>query len=143
MPATGSVASSTIAQPVGSQTKPSVLTRSLIGIRQLFFTSNDLADPEKLYQVIARLQSNLIAAIRPLAENPTLAGVLVTGVVFVGGDTQLVSHGLGRAFAGFYCVDAAGTSWAGKRVASPTGTTAAQMIALTNPTAGTYSFWVF
>ncbi len=143
MPATGSVASSTIAQPVGSQTKPSVITRSLIGIRQLFFTSKDLADPTKLYQVISRLQSNLVAAIRPLSENPTLAGNLLTGLSFTGGTALNISHGLGRPFVGFYCVDVVGAAWAGQRVALPPGVTSKQMIAIQTANTCTASLWVF
>src|SRR5271167_592532 len=91
----GSAASSAIAVPVGSQSRGSVLTRAAQGIKKIFFTAADIAVPERLYQVLYQLQQNLLTALYPLAENPSLGAVYFPGITFVPGVPQTFRHGLG------------------------------------------------
>lgn len=141
--AQSSAASSTIAQPVGSQTRASILTRALQGVARVFFTAKDLEVPDRLYQVIHQLQSNLLLALRPLAENPTLGGNLLKGIVFTGGQTLYLAHGLGRAYRGWYVVRAQGAAASLVEAALPAGTTSDRIIGLTSANAGTYDVMVF
>jgi hypothetical protein len=143
MPGTGHVASSTVTAPVGSQAQGSILSRAELAVRQAFFTSDDMKSPERLYQVLRILQQNISSALRQLAQNPTLGGTLQRGLVFVGGTPLPINHGLGRAYAGFFCVRAQGAVWAGVEVALPAGVTAAQQIVLTTASSGTFDLVIF
>lgn len=98
---TGHVASTTTAQPVGSQSRPSLFTRLSSALRQAFFNSADLEDPKKLYEVLHQLQSNLGFAVRGLASNPLASGTHLTGLPFKNGVPLLIPHGLGRPYLGY------------------------------------------
>lgn len=107
----GRAGSSTIVQPsagqaAGAQVSPVLgktqqLARSLIAVRKQFFTAKDLADPQRLYQVLYQMQQGTTTALHALGSNPMSAGVMLAGVVFTAGQTQYLSHGLGRAYTGW------------------------------------------
>jgi hypothetical protein len=136
--------STIVTQPVGSQTAPTVVQRALINIRKLFFTSKDLQDPERLYQVIHQHQQAVVSALNALGTCPLSVGVLIKGLVWAPGETKYLNHGLGRPFQGYICVGSHGPNvWAGVYDAQPVGTTTAQVIPLVQPTAGTFDLWIF
>jgi hypothetical protein len=140
---TGKASSSVIAQPVGTQTKPSILSRTAQGLRGVSFTSEDLKDPAKLYKVLYDITANARAAIHGLSQNPLLQGNAVTGITFTGGQTVVINHGLGRAYNGYHPINDNGNIWSGKIGALPSGVTSSQCIALTSTNAGTFDFWIF
>jgi len=137
------VATSTVTQPVGSQAKPSVLTRAALAIRQLQFTGDDLKESSRLYRVLNDLHSAVSSALQSLASNPTLSGVLLSGEVFTGGQTRTLTHGLGRAFRGWYVVRAQGGVAAFVEAGLPAGMTPTQGLSLTSTNAGTFDLFVF
>lgn len=142
MPASNA-GSSTIVQPVGSQSKPTILTRALQGLRKTFFTGSDLQNPQQLHKVLTDLQTNTALAVKPLAENPLLSGTRVAGVAFTSGQTRTLNHGLGRAYQGYHTVNDSGVNWTGFVANNPSGVSKDQCITLTSPTTGTWDFWVF
>lgn len=143
MSAVGNAASSTIAQPVGSQTKPTILSRAAVALRGVFFTSADLQKPDRLYQVISALQTNVASVVRSLASNVTLSSVRLSGNVFWSGQTVLINHGLGRPYLGWYVVRAQGGAASFVEAALPPGVDTSQAIAITSANAGTFDLIVF
>lgn len=107
----GRAGSSTILQPQSGQapgaavgaslTKTTPVARALIASRQAFFTAKDLQKPERLHQVIYQQGQATQTALHALSSNPMAAGVLLPGLVFTAGQTQYISHGLGRAYSGW------------------------------------------
>lgn len=135
--------SSTIVQPVGSQTAARTSTRSGLPVRQVTFTADEVADPKKLAQLLTQLNHNLYKSLQTLGTNITLQGNIVQGLVFSGGQTLFVAHGLGRAYQGAYAVRAQGNPPLFVEAALPKGATPAQLIGLTSTNAGTYDILVF
>jgi hypothetical protein len=138
--------SSTVVQPSAAQGKATVISRSMQGIKQVFFTSSDLKDPDKLYQVVSKLQDFIRQALRPLTTCPLLVGNLLANQSLTGGTTAYLNHGLGRPPVGVIVVAGptrdindtiAGT------LALPAQVTASQQVGVQSATSGTYSFWVF
>jgi hypothetical protein len=149
MPATSRGASSTIAQPVGSQTRPTILTRSAIAVREMFFTSADLQKPDKLYQVIHAIQQNLSKALRVLGSNPMLSGIAITGQSCTASTQVNIAHGLGRPYRGFIVTGAQHGSYAQFEEVVPgdngypPGLSKSTYLVLFPGNTGTFDFWVF
>jgi hypothetical protein len=142
--AIGRASSSTVIQPVGSQTATTVLTKALLGLKQIYFTSETVKSAERLYWVLRAIQNNVADAFGPLARNPMLAGNLIEGLAFTGGTPRGVTHGLGRApTPGIICTKAVGGGWQGQIATQPAGVTTAQQLWLTNPSSGTFDLWIF
>ena len=139
----GAGASSIITQPVGSQTAPTVMQRALFAIRKVFFTSADLQEPDKLYQVIRQIDDGVTTALRSVSTSPILNGNLLRGVVFQMGQTIYLNHGLGRVYIGVIATQAIGNPWLYTIAALPMGVTGSQVIPLTSVNAGTYDLWIF
>lgn len=143
---TSSAGSSTITQPVGSQTAPTIVTKAANALRQIFFTASDLADPNKLYQVLQRFNASLTAALTVLGQNPLQNGNLILGVAIGNGAQAVIMHGLGRPYVGYLMVNDHGVS--GGSIFNigtlPPGVTTSQAIALVNESsASVFDFWVF
>lgn len=106
----GHVATSSIAQPVGSQTRPTILSRASVALQKLFFTAASIENPDGLYRVLHLMQQNVALVVRVLASNPTLSCNVLTGESFSSGATRVIPHGLGRAYHGFYPLNAQGAA---------------------------------
>lgn len=144
--ATGPFASgggSTITQPVGAQTKPTISQRPLTSVRRQRFTSADLQDPERLYQVIADMSNALANAQHQLAQLPIGAGNLLTGWTFTPGQTQYLGHGLGRAWRGWIVTRAQTNAASIKEAPYPSAVTSALVLPLVSANAGVYDFYIF
>lgn len=139
----GSAGSSTVVQPVGPQTKPTILTRAREALTRVQFTVQSLTSPEELFRVLSAIQTNVAAALRPLAEDPGASSVYLRGIVFAAGQTLYLSHGLGRAYAGWQVTRALGAAASFVEAALPTGVTSALILPLTSANAGTYDLRVF
>ena len=138
----GPAGSTTIALPTAGTTT-TLTSRALVALQKVFFTAESISDPQRLYKVLYDIQRFASLAIRPLGENPLSFGNPIGPVAMVSGTTQLLSHRLGRAYQGWYCVRAQGTSWVGVEAALPAGASASQIIALKPGSTGTYSFLVW
>jgi hypothetical protein len=88
------------ASTLAANAKQKVLTAAQTGLQKIFFTSADLQDPNRLYQVISKLRDFITQALQPLRSCPILTGNLVQAQKFSPGGTTLVQHGLGRPFVG-------------------------------------------
>lgn len=140
--------SAVVAQPVGSQTKPTILARVALSVREMFFTSADLQKPDRLYQVIHQVQQNLSKALRVLGSNRQLSGNEITGITCTAGTQFIVSHGLGRPYVGFYATYAHGapaqfTVILPSDVGYPPGVTTSQVLVLVTGNTGTYNLWIY
>lgn len=135
--------SSTIVEPVGSQTAVTVISRAATALRQLLFSAEDVKTPETLYRVLTAIQRNVLSAFTPIAQNPTVQGVLLSGVTFTGAVDITINHGLGRAYQGYYAVADSGVHWTGFSKANPPGVGTDKCITLHAGGAGTWSFWVY
>lgn len=138
-----SVATSTIAQPVGSQTRPTILTRSLVALRQVSFNADSLSTPQQLYAVIHALQQNVLRVVRVLAANPLLGANHLTGWTFTANQTQNIPHRLGRPWQGYIVCRAQVNPASFIDAPYPPGTNSSQLLPLTSANAGTYDFLVF
>lgn len=137
----GPAGSTTIAlSPTGGT---SLTSRALVALQRVFFTEADVASPQRLYQILYDLQRYISLAIRPLSENPLTFGNIIGPVSMTSGFAQLIPHRLGRAYQGFLCVRAQGASWVGYEAGLPAGATAAQFIAISPGSTGTYTFLVW
>jgi hypothetical protein len=141
-------ASSTAVQPVGSQSRPTILTRSALAVREMFFTSVDLQKPDRLYQVVHAIQQNLSKALRLLGSNPMISGNQIAGVVCVGGTQFNLAHGLGRPYQGFLVTSANQGFPSFSEIVPgqggyPSGATKATFLVLAPANSGTFSFWVY
>lgn len=134
---------STIVQPVGSQTKPTIVQHALESLRRIFFTSKDLQDPERLYQVVYQIQTNVGRVLRILAQSPIGGGNRITGLVFTAGQTLYVQHGLGHDWSGYFCTRAQGGYPAFQEAALPASTTKTQVLPITAQNAGTFDLYIF
>jgi hypothetical protein len=134
---------STIAQPVGPQTKATSSQRALASVRRMFFTEDDVKDPKRLYQVLYQITQGLTDALRQVAENPVGGGNLLTGVVFTTNQTLYLSHGLGRPYRGWWPARAQGLAASMVEAALPTGVTSSQVLPITSANAGVYAIYVF
>jgi hypothetical protein len=157
MAAVASARSSTTVQsiivPAGQPPqKPSVVTKSTLGLQRMFFTEKDMTDPSRLYQVIYQIQQFVTNALAPLASNPILTGNIFRNLTFSAGQVQNITHKLGRAFVNFYCVGAQGGPWAGFIPLThglsgvpvlPTGVTTSQQIPIQSVNAGVFDFLVY
>lgn len=123
--------------------KPTILSRTWLQVQQVFFTSADLKDPDRLYRVLHVIQQNLSKALRVIALNASISGNRLTGVVFPAGQVQYIPHGLGRAYQGWYVVRAVGHASDLVETTLPAGTTSAQFLPLVSATGGTHDLWIF
>lgn len=135
--------SSIITQPVGSQTAPTVVQRALFAVKKTFFTSADLQDPDKLYQVIRQLDDALATALRSVSTSPIVNGNLLRGITFTMGQTLYLNHGLGRPYLGVIATQALGNPWSYTIATLPMSVTASQVLPITSTNAGTYDLWIF
>lgn len=148
MPVQGSVQArpgcSVIVQPVGAQTKPTITSQAQDIFRVLQLASTDVDSPEKVASLLLRIQQNLNLALRPIAQNPIATSLnLIRGLVFTGGQTRFIAHGLGHAYQGWWCCRAQTNPAVLVEAALPTGTTPAQFLGITSTNAGTYDIIVF
>lgn len=135
--------SSVIVQPVGSQTAPTTLTRNGLAIRQVQFSAESLKDSAELYRVLTNLQRNYTDALRTVGTSPIVEVNIIRAVVFQTGQTQMISHGLGRAYQGWMVVRAQGLVASMVEGALLAGLSATQVLPLTSANAGTYDIMVF
>jgi hypothetical protein len=143
MPQQGGGATTVVVQPVGTQTKATLLQRAFNGMRQVKFTVGDLQDPETHHRILSQFVQHATTVIRTLSEDPTTSGVILRGEVFTAGQTRTLSHGLGRAFVGFRVEHAQGAAPALYTVAQPAGVTAQTSITVKSDNAGTYDLRVY
>lgn len=135
---------SIIVQPIGNQTKPTIYSKAQDVFRLLQLSSSDVGDAKSLASWLQRLQQNVALAFRPIAQNPFATSVnILQGVVFTGGQTLLLAHGLGHAYMGWWCVRARTNAASLVEAALPTGANAAQVLPITSANAGTYDIAVF
>lgn len=139
----GSGGGSTIAQPVGSQTKPTVTQRALTALRRVQFTIEDVKDPEQLYQILYHQQQAIDAALRTLNSNPTVGGNLLTGNVMHVGVTSYLNHGLGRPWRGVWCCLPLGQPSSFEVVSQPPNVGPELVLPLLPGKSGTYDFYVY
>jgi hypothetical protein len=135
--------STIVTQPVGSQTAPTIVQRALIAIRKISFTSKELTDPERLYQVISQQEQAFASALQALGSSPISVGTLLIGTVFTAAQTLFLSHQLGRPWTGYICTQAQTNPALITTASLPTGATPDKLIALHSVNAGTYDFWIF
>jgi hypothetical protein len=141
--ALGSSGGSIVVQPVGSQTKPKVLTKAFTAFKQLFFSVEDIKNPAALYRVLYTLQQNASTTLRILASAPVGGGNLLVGIVFTPGQTLYLQHGLAAPYAGWWCTRAIGGAASFVEAALPPSVTAAQVLPLSSANAGTFDVYVF
>jgi hypothetical protein len=139
----GGEGGSVITSPVVTGAPTTITSKALVTLQQVRFTAASITDPQTLYRVLYDMQRFVAQAIRPLAQNPLLFGNVVGPFTFAGGDTQYISHRLGRAYQGFVVVDAQTNTWIGYRTTLPAGVTASQMIAIHSNNPGTYTFLIW
>lgn len=126
--------------------KQKVLTAAQTGLQKIFFTSADLKDPERLYQVISKLRDFLVQALQPLRSCPILTGNLIQSQS-LGATATYVDHGLGRPPIGVIAVagpDRAINDSIRGTLTLPPGVTASQKVAVAAVfSVGTYDLWIF
>ena len=132
---------------LAANAKQKVLTAAQTGLQRIFFTSADLKDPERLFQVIAKLRDFITQALQPLRSCPILTGNLLQSQALTTTGPTYVDHGLGRAPVGVIA-----TSGPSRDIADsirggltlPVNVTAAQKVAVqAKTTNGSYDLWIF
>lgn len=92
---------------------------------------------------VNQLQRHVAKAIERARGNVIGDHVVITALTFTAGETKTLSHKLGQAYAGFFCVRAQSKAPALYEVALPTGVSSKQAIAIKSDNAGTYDVMVF
>ena len=126
-------------KPGGPQTSQGAW-RSL---RRVLFSAKDLADPERLYEVVYKVQDLIFQGIGPVLQNAIVPGNRLTSVAFSSGQTRILAHGLGRAYQGYFHVRAIGGYGAFQEVALPSGVSNSTSIALQALNGGTFDLYIF
>jgi hypothetical protein len=126
----------------------SALTRAKVSVRQVFFTSADLQKPDKLYQVLHMIQQNLSLALRIIGNNPMITGVNLTGIAATSGQQQIVHHGLGRPYVGWFATGAHATDARFVEILPsdpgyPPGLDTSMSLVLLSANTGVYNLFVF
>lgn len=131
------------AVPAGAPT--SITTKAWVTLQRVFFTVADVGQAGKLYDILNRMQESSLKVFRVVGTNQLVPGNILRGITFTAAQSQTLSHGLGRAWQGYFLVRAApgsATTFLTDGV-YPAGVTADQVIPLTSSGAGTYDVYVF
>jgi hypothetical protein len=139
----GNAGSSVVTPSVLPGGQPTIVQRAIISIRKLFFTAKDLADPERLYQVITQQQTAYTSALQALGSTPWAIGNLLEAQVFTTGQTRYIAHGLGKAWTGVICSKALGLPWLYVVAAYPPAVDATKVAPLTSTNAGVFDLIFF
>lgn len=139
----GSSGGSIIIQPVGSQTKPTIISKAFTAFRELFFTADDVKEPQSLYRILYTMQQNSALTLRILSSATIGGGNLLVGVVFTPGQTLYLKHGLATPYTGWWCTRAQGNAQGLVEAAFPASVTPDQVLPLTSSNAGTFDVYVF
>jgi hypothetical protein len=126
----------------------SAVNRAKVGVREMFFTSADLAKPDRLYQVIHQIQQNLALALRIIGDNPMITGRNLTGIAATAGQQQNIKHGLGRPYVGWFATGAHATTASFVEILPgdpgyPPGLNKGNALVLLSANTGVYNLFVF
>jgi len=89
---------------VGAPT--SVTTKAWVLLRRVFFNAEDVADPKRLYDILNRIQENLLAVLGVVSTNQIVPGNILRNVKFSAFVPINLAHGLGRKYQGYFVVRA-------------------------------------
>ena len=129
--------------PAGVTSAPTITSGAWTTLRRVMFTAKDVADPERLYQVLYKVQDLVHQGLGPVVQNPLLNGNHVRGVAFTAGQTVTLSHGLARPYSGYHCTRAQGGYPSFQESALASGLSSDASVALTSANAGTFDFYFF
>jgi hypothetical protein len=140
------------AKTAGSGVKPmpagaplSISTKPWVTLRRADFNTKDMADPERLYQVLTKMQEAILSVLGVVVTNQMVPGNIIRTVTFTSNSTQMLAHGLGRSWQGYVCIRAQAGSGAPAftDVALASGLTNDIVLPLHSANAGTYDIYVF
>jgi hypothetical protein len=122
-----------------------VTTKAWVTLRRVFFTAADVAQANKLYDILNRMQEATLQIFGVISTNQLVPGNILRNVTFESGQTQFLAHGLGREWQGYFVVRAAFGSGAGAFIDGtyPPGGTASVGIPLLSISDGTFDIYVF
>lgn len=147
-------ASSVLSQEVNAKnpTKPqptgaprNITTKAWVTLRRVFFTVKDFEAPDKIYDVVNRVQEATLQILGVISTNQLLPGNILRSVTFTAGQTQMLAHGLGREWQGYFCC----RSYPGAgacvltEAAYSSGVNSDTVLPVTSTNAGTYDIYVF
>jgi len=111
-------------------------------VRKVRVNAEELSDPAKHAETIAKIQDNLEQATHDARHCPFVQGTLTEELTFTAGETKYVNHRLGREFSGVWIVYK--TAYSDYKIGSlPSALSPSQSIPLTMQNADTFRFWVF
>jgi hypothetical protein len=123
----------------------SVSTSGWVTLRRTFFTATDVANPTKLYDVLNKLQENLLGVLGVVTTNQMIPGNILRSVSMVANGSYYLAHGLNRQWQGYFIV----RSYVGSGpnllidIPYPSGMTGDKILPVESPTTGTYDIYVF
>lgn len=130
-------------QPSGAPLN--ITTKAWVTLRRVFFTVADFEAPDKIYDVVNRVQEATLQVLGVISTNQLLPGNILRSVTFTAGQTQMLAHGLGREWQGFFhcrVYPGAGDPIL-KEIAYASGVGADSVLPLISTNAGTYDIYVF
>lgn len=129
--------------PAGAPLK--VTTKQWVTLRRVFFTAEDVGQAQKLFDILNRMQESLLQALGVVTTNQLIPGNILRAITFTAGQTQMLAHGLGREWQGYFCIRARSGSGACVLTdeAYTTGLTADLVVPLKSVNAGVYDIYVF
>ena len=136
-------AASAGAKPGPAGAPATITTKSWMTLRRVFFTTADVAAPEKLWNILNRMQEATLAVLGVVSTNALVPGNILRGVALTAGQTAVLTHGLGRPWQGYVIVRAQGAVNFLIDGAYPAGLTADVAVPLLSAATGTYDIYVF
>jgi hypothetical protein len=132
-------------KPVPAGAPLSVITKTWVTLRRVFFTASDVADAAKLYDVMNKMQESVLSVLGVVSTNQLIPGNILRSVTFTAGQTQALAHGLGRKWQGYFCVHATASSGYPLFTdgAYPAGVGADSVVPLFSGNSGTYDIYIF
>lgn len=136
---------STPVKPAQAGAPTSVTTKAWVSLRRVFFTAADVGQAEKLYDILNRMQEATLAVLGVMTTNQLIPGNILRSVTFTAGQTQMLTHGLGREWQGYFCIRARSGSGAPTFTdeAYVAGQQADSILPLKSANAGVYDIYVF
>lgn len=138
-------ASTQQAKPALAGAPSSILTRQWVQLRRVLFTKGDLADVDKLFDLLNRFQESILSVLGVVTTNQLIPGNILRNVAMNSAGTYYLAHGLGRPWQGYFIVrNYQGSAYGALRdIALPQGMTADKILAVQSQQTGTFDIYVF
>jgi hypothetical protein len=135
-------ASTATAKPLPAGAPLSITTKAWVTLRRVFFTAADVADSAKLYDILNRMQEATLQILGVVSTNQLVPGNILRSIKFTSGVAQMVVHGLGRPWQGYFIVRASVAGLLSDATYSA-GSTSDSVVPLVSAADGTFDIYVF